>query len=349
MMRAVPAVFMAAVLLVAATVQPVLALDNIPTTSGFSGYALAGPGYFNVKTNLVVTGAPLLDDVSNARIDSVFASPQSQSVPALLVAAELNYTFASTRTQLFAGNRIEDILRLDIAVGLGARQELPDGSIIAASLLTTPSDLEVWADPYVEGEDRTGTDLDFPGVRLRWGRILNSGLELTATSRQYRHDEENSGDWLISQGRLTPNQQLLLDRDGDVLTLQALYRIDSAQHRFEPAIRYTDEDHDGAALAKKGYSLQLTYLFRSPKVVLDANVLYGTREADETHPIYGKVLDTDRWGAALTAFFPVKSFKSSILSIFITGEIFQENANIDFYDSRVASLSAGLVWRHNRQ
>ena len=83
--------------------------------------------------------------MSNARIDSIFASPQSQTVPALLVAAELNYTFASTRTQLFIGNRLEDILRFDIAVGLGARQELPDGSIIAASVLTTPLDLEVWA------------------------------------------------------------------------------------------------------------------------------------------------------------------------------------------------------------
>jgi hypothetical protein len=347
-MRIVPAVLSAAVLLFAA-VQPVLAVDSIPTTSGFSGFVLVGPGYFNVETNLIVTGSPLLDDVSNASIDSIFASPQSQTVPALLVGAELNYTFASTRTQLFFGNRLEDILRLDLAVGLGARQELPDGSIIAASVLTTPLDLKVWADPYVEGEDRTRTELDFPGVRLRWGRILNTGLELTATAREYRHDEEHSGDWLVGQGRLTPDQQPLLDRDGDILTLQALYRIDVAQHRFEPAIRYIDDDHDGAALAKKGYALKLTYLFRSPKVVLDANVLYGTREADEIHPIYGKVLDTDRWGAALSAFIPIKAFKSSRLSVFITGEIFQENANIDFYDARVASLSAGLVWRHNRQ
>ena len=348
-MRTGPVVFLAAVLLGAAAVQPVLALDNIPTTSGFSGFGLIGPGYFNVETNLIVTGSPLLDDVSSARIDSIFTSPQSQSAPALLVAAELNYTFASTRTQLFAGNRIEDVLRLDIAVGLGVRQELPDGSIIAASLLTTPLDLEVWADPYIEGEDRKRTDLDFPGVRLRWGRILNTGLELTATTREYRHDEENSGDWLIGQGRLTPGQQPLLDRDGDILTLQALYRIESAQHRFEPAIRYIDDNHDGAALAKKGYALQLTYLFRSPKVVLDANLTYGSRKADETHPVYSETLDTDRWGAALTAFIPVKAFKSSRLSIFITGEIFQENANIDFYDSRVGSLSAGLIWRHIRQ
>jgi hypothetical protein len=347
-MRVVPAVLLTAVLTIAAAIHPALAVDSIPTTSGFSGFALVGPGYFNVETNLIVTGPPLLDDVGISRIDSIFASPQSQTAPALLVGAELNYTFASTRTQLFVGNRLEDILRLDLAVGLGARQELPDGSIVAASVLTTPTDLKVWSDPYVEGEDRSETKVDFPGIRLRWGRMFNTGLELTATTRRYRHDSENSGDWLIGQGRLTPEQQPLLNRDGDILTLQALYRIDSAQHRFEPAIRYYDDDHDGAALAKKGYSLQLTYLFRSPKVVIDTNVIYGQREADVTHPIYGEVLETDRWGAAVSAFIPIKAFASSRLSIFITGEIFQENANIDFYDARVSSLSAGFVWRHKR-
>ncbi len=347
-MRTVLTGFRYCVLFVAVLTQPVLGQDSIPTTSGFSGFALAGPGYFNVETNLIVTGSPLLDDVGNFQIDSIFAAPPSQSAPALLLAGELNYTFASTRTQLYAGNRLEDILRLDIAVSVGVRQELPDESILAASLLATPLDLEVWSDPYVEGEDRTGTELDFPGVRLRWAKILKTGLELTATAREYRHDDENSGDWLVSQGRLAPNEQSLLVRDGDIVTLQALYRIDTKQHRFEPAVRYIDEHHDGEALAKKGYALQLTYLFRSPKIVLDANVLYGRREADEIHPIYGEVLETDRWGAALTAFFPIKAFKSSRLSVFVTGEIFQEDANIDFYDTKVSSLSAGLVWRHER-
>ncbi len=65
-------------------------------------------------------------------------------------------------------------------------------------------------------------------------------------------------------------------------------------------------------------------------------------------PIYGKILETDRWGAALTAFIPVKAFKSSRLSVFVTAEIFREDANIDFYDAKVSSLSAGLIWCHGR-
>ena len=340
--------FCSTVLLIVLTSGPVLAQDDIPTTSGFSGFVLAGPGYFNVESNLIVTGAPLLDDVGNAQIESIFAQPSSNSSPAFLVGGELNYTFSGTRTQLFFGTRLEDILRLDIAFGLGVRQELPDESILAASLLMTPLELKFWADPYIEGEDRTKTGLNFPGVRLRWGRILRTGLELTATVRRYRLDEEKSGNWLIGEGRLDPDEQPLLDREGHVLRLQALYRIDVKRHRFEPAVRFVRDDHNGAALANKGYSLQLTYLYRSPKVVLDANVIYGKRKADEVNPIYDETMDADRLGVALAAFIPVRLFKSSGWTVFVGGEIFGENTNIDFYDSRIGSINAGMIWRHRR-
>jgi len=335
-------------LLIAFVCGPVIAQDNIPKTSGFSGFVLGAPGYFNVESNLIVTGSPLLKDVGSPQIESIFAAPSSQSAPAFILGGELDYTFASTRTQLFFGNRLEDILRLDIAFGLGVRQELPDESILAGSFLFTPLQLKFWSDPYIEGEDRKGTDLNFPGFRLRWGRILGTGLELTVTDRFYRFDEEKSGDWLIGEGRLDPAKQPMLDRDGDILRLQALYRIDVKPHRFEPVIRYVNDYHNGAAIANKGFSLQVTYLYLSPKVVLDANLVYGKRKADEVHPVYDKVLDADRWGAALAAFIPVTLFETSGWNVFAGAEVFQENANIDFFDSRIASISAGLIWRYRR-
>jgi len=328
---------------------PVLAQDNIPETSGFSGYVLAGPGYFSVATNSIATGAPLLDDVGNAQIESIFERPASQNAPAFLIGVELNYTVAGTRTQLFLGNRLEDLLRLDLAFGLGARQELPDESILAASFLFTPLELKYWSDPYVEGEDRTKTHLNFPGFRLRWGRILRTGLELTMTARRYRYDDEKSGDWLIGQTRLDPALQPLLERNGDVLRVQALYRVDLKQrHRFEPVIRYVNDAHNGAGVATSGFTLQLTYLYRLPKIVLDANLIYGNRKADEAHPVYGEVLNSDLWGVALTTFIPVELFNNSGWVVFVGGEFFDENMNVDFFDSRIASINAGLMWRHRR-
>ena len=110
-----------------------------------------------------------------------------------------------------------------------------------------------------------------------------------------------------------------------------------------------DDDHDGAAIANTGHSLRLTYLYRSPKVILDANLIYDVREAKRINPIYDELMDIDRRAAALTAFFPVKKYASSVLSIFVGGEFFRENANIEFYDMSADMVMAGAIWRHQKQ
>ena len=297
----------------------------------------------------MVTGPPLIDDLANQQIQSIFERPKQQNTPALPLSGEINYAFARSRTQLFFGIRLEDILRLDAPIGLGIRQELPDKSIIAASFLLTPTDLKFWADPYVENEDRIKTGLSFRGVRLRWGRILKTGLELTATYRRYQYDDEKSGNWLISQGRLNPNDKPSLSRDGEVLRLQALYRIEvKQQHRFEPALRYVDNRHDGEAIANNGVSFQLTYLYLSPKILLDFNLGFGQRKAQGVHPVYGTTLETDRLGGAVSIFYPVKRYESSALSLVLIGEYFREDVNVDFFDTRIGMILFGIAWRHRR-
>jgi hypothetical protein len=329
--------------------SPVSARDKIPTTSGFSGYFLLGLGYVRVESNLIVTGAPLVGDVGKPQTESIFASPPAGTAGALPTAGEINYTFAHTRTQLFFGNLLEDVLRLDVVFGLGLRQELPRSSIIAASLLGTLADLKFWSDPYIEGEDRQSTDLNFPGFRLRWGRILGTGFELTLTDRFYRFDDEKSGQWLLDEGRLDPSEQDLLDREGDILHIQALYRIDKPGHRFEPAIRLVRDHHKGEAISNDGYSLRLTHLYMHPKFVLDTNLVFGSRKAKETHPVYDQTLETTRLGIAMTTFVPIRLFDRTGWMIWVTGQAFKENANIDFFDSSAISVMAGLGWRHGRR
>ncbi len=335
-------------LLVVIAGNPALAIDNIPKTSGVSGFFLIAPGAFDVESNLIVRASPpLLGDVGNDRIQSIFESPSSQSAASLLLAGELSYTFASTRTQLFLGNRLEDLLRIDVSFGLGVRQELPDKSILAASILGTPTDLKVWSDPYVEGVDRVKTSRDSPGARLRWGRILKTGLEFTLNYHTYRHDDERSGDWLIGQGRLDPTQQSLLDRNGNIWNVQFLYRIKSGSHVFEPSFRFTESDLDGAAMANNGPSVKLTYLYITPKLVLDGNLLYHNYDAKDVHPVYGEVLDAKRWGVTLTAIWDL--FKAQRLRAMVSAEHLHEDANIDFFDSRVSAVHVGVIWRYRRE
>ena len=335
--------------LVAIASCPALAaIDDIPETSGFSGFFLTGPAGFTVESNLIVEGAPLLDDVGNTQIESTFESPSAQTAAAWFLAGELNYTFANTRTQLFFGNRLEDILRLDLTWGIGVRQELPDDSILAVSVVATPLEMRVWSDPYVEGVDRVPTDRNKPGLRLRWGRMFKTGLEFTATFREVRHDQERSGEFLVGEGRLDPALQPLLSRSGDSLALQFLYRVRAKKrHVFEPSIRYTDLDLDGAAMRSKAYALRLTYLYLTPKLVIDANLVLGTHEADEVHPVYGRVKEGDRLGGAVAAFYDL--FNKKRWRAYAMAEHFKEDANIDFFDSKSSALSIGVLWRHVRK
>ena len=337
-------------LLLILAASPIAAQDHIPETSGFSGFAMLGGTYFGVASNFLVGGKPIvLNEVGDALIPSIFAGPSTNTSPGLAGGGEVNYTFSSSRTQIFLGNRLEDLLRLDLVFGLGVRQQIGKAGILAGSVLYTPAELEFWVDPYIQGEVRQATEMTLPGYRLRWSEVFGTGLELTLTDRFYEFDQEASGAWLASQGQLDPSLLPLLDRNGDILRFQALYRIDAGRHRFEPALRLVDDRHDGKAMANDGYSVQLTYLWRSPKVILDVNVLYGSRTGKAVNPIYLRRLDSDRWGAALTAFIPVRKYERSVLSVFVGGEYFRENTNIDFYDSAVNMVTAGVIWRHIRK
>jgi Protein of unknown function (DUF2860) len=337
------------IFLIPSLVHKVMAQDQIPETSGFSGYVLVIPGVFVVSNSLLASGAPLLDDVGSKQITSIFASPESNSAPVLPVAGELNYTFGKSKTQLFFGNKFEDILRLDVAFGLGVRQDIGDAGILVANFLITPLELKFWSDPYIEGEDRVKTALNFPGFRIRWGRIFQTGLEVTATARQYRHEDDRSGEWLVGQGRLNANEVSLLARDGDFLRFKALYKIKLKQHRLVPAFRYTLHNHQGEAVANNQLSFLVDYIYLSPKMVLDAKIIYGKRKANAIHPVYNDILEADRMGVALAALFPVSLFKSKGWNILVSAEYVDENANIDFFDSTLAGFNVGLMWRHTRQ
>ena len=80
------------------TCIPILAQEDIPETSGFSGYLMFFPGYIRVESNMIASGAPALYDIGHKQIESIFEPLKPKSAPALGVGGELNYTFAKSRT-----------------------------------------------------------------------------------------------------------------------------------------------------------------------------------------------------------------------------------------------------------
>ena len=322
---------------------------KIPETSGFGGYFLTGPGVFSVKSNLLVTGPPLTGDVGDPVISSIFEQAGSNSSFAFPLAGELNYTFSKSKTQLFFGNGLEDILRLDVPVGIGVRQQLKDSSMLTLRILTTPLTLKFWEDPYVELEERERTYLNFNGVRFRWSGMFRTGFEFTTTIRKYKFDNERSGDWLISEGRLDASDQPLLNRDGYVYRFRLLYQFNLDQkHILRPAISYINDDHKGEAIANQGYALKLNYLRRSQKFIFDANFRIGQRFATADHPVYDDKIDSFRFGAGVSLFIPFKFFNSNRWNIWVSADYMLENSQVDFFDSSLKGVMGGLMYRVNR-
>ena len=324
---------------------PAYGIEPIPTESGFSGFLSIGGGYSNVKSNMISGNA--FGDVGDRTIDSLTDSPDSNSSGSMQFNYDLRYTFASTRTQVFLGNSLEDTLRYDFATQLGVSQELPGQNLVALSFLFSSIPTEVWKDPYVTNVRRSRTDRDSKGFRMAWDRIFGSELQIQYSYREIELDDELSGTFL----GLSAAQRNLLDREGDHHKAEVLYRFffDGKKHAIIPAITYFNYDLDGDAMANDGVDFQISYGYNGERFSAVVNAFIGYADYDKRNPIYGKTQDEDRYGAGLIGFYhepfgwSVPFFKKT--SLYIKTDYFESDANIDFYDTEIFTAGAGFFFR----
>ncbi len=102
-------------------------------------------------------------------------------------------------------------------------------------------------------------------------------------------------------------------------------------------------------MAVNGYGFELNYGYLSPKFLLDFKAGYGYRKGKAVHPVYDNTLRTDRFGLTLALIIPTGLFNSRDWNIWITGESLREDANIAFFDARLASIMGGLMWRPQKK
>lgn len=335
---------LALVTLVLIFTTPALAIDPIPAKPGFSGFVRVGGGILTYESNLVAGN--FLMDVGQDTIDSLTDEPDSESTGMVLFNFELAWTFAETRTQLTLGSQLEDVARLDLGQQLAIKQELPDKSIIAVGLLFTSIPTEVWMDPYVTDTPREETDRSSTGARFTFDRILGTNLEFKYSFRKIDIDDEQSG---IALG-LSPAQRESLRRDGENHNLDLSYRFDfQRRHRLVPSISFYKQERDGDAMSNWGTDFQVTYFFFTAPVTLVLNGLIGMADYDEENPIYGKTEEDEHFAAGAQVYyknpFGWKPFGKEDFSVFAAGTYLVENANIDFYDTRVSIIQTGVLLR----
>jgi len=316
---------------------------KIPQESGFSGFVSGGAGVWRVEDNMVkkIGGFKISDD----RINSIDDKPKSETEVTPVFNYNVRYTFSSTRTQIFLGSELENILRFDATTLLGVRQELPDQSVIGVAYVFSPFVSEVYRDPYQEDRDRDGTDRNINGMRLSYASILGSDLSFQYTYRNIDLDNESSGsDPALG---LTGSEQDRLDRNGDQHDLEVLYRFVSesggSKHTFLPSFQYSYYDLDGSAMTYNYFRFSLNYRFDAEKFAISVNGYYGYADYDESNPIYGKTREDDRYGFAVLGFYKhIFGVQGLHLNPMVT--INRSDSNIDFYKSEVDLFALNLLY-----
>ena len=333
-------IFLACVLSIWASAA--FAIQPIPNESGFSGFLNIGGVYLDVKSNMIAGNN--LVDIGEGVISSIHESPDSESNFLPSFNFEFAYTFADTRTQIYAGNSLEDFLRFDTASLAGVRQEMADSSVVGASFVFSAVPTEVWEDPYMANQSRTETDRSSQGLRFIWGNILDANLDVQYTWRKFEIDDERSG--TLGGLGLTPAQIALLNREGNHHRMEILYKWDFGdRHYVVPAFEYHKFDLDGDAMANDRYGVQLTYGYRGGWFSLVANGGYSYADYDTTNPIYNKKREDDIYGGSLSGFWhrPFGMPKGWNLVASVLG--YKTDANIDFYDTDVVGTSLSVLYR----
>jgi hypothetical protein len=320
------------------------ALEPIPKESGFSGFIRPGIGYIRYKTNMVASFLGF--DLSDKKTNSLTDSPDSQSSAIALVPFSLAYTFASTRTQLFLGTDLTDLMRFDLAQQFGVKQEIGKLGVLQGGILFTGIPAKVWKDPYVVDQNRNETSRKSNGGRLAWDRIGGSQLQLQYTYRKIDVSSEKSGEFL----GLTSSQRRLLKRDGDRHIGEVVYRFRFAKrHTLNPTFIYSNNDLDGDAMKNDAYDFQLTYGYKGDTFTFTGNASIGWADYDDKNPIYDKKQDDDRYGIQGTLYYKNpwdwRLFGSNPMNFFVDAAYTNVDANIDFYDQEAIMVTGGVFFK----
>ena len=316
---------------------------RIPTESGWSGAIGFGLGYSQYSSNL--TAGTRFSKLGSDTVSSIQSEPESSHKLNGNPYFDIRYTFAEQRGQLFLGNLLQDAVRLDLAQQIGYRQELKDNGIVSASLVFSGLPIDVWQDSYQEGSPRQETKRSSNGFRLDWDSIAGSQASTSYTYRKVSLDQDLNGTWAVENDLIDASQQKDLQRGGELHQFEMSYNVLAGKGRFFiPAIKYTQRNLDGAAMAGHSYGLQLTYASFHQSFSTIINGYWGQRIHDQDNPIYQQKTDSTEWALNANLFYH-SPFGLNGWDLVSSASYAIANSAVDFHDVAAKSLRFNLLYR----
>ncbi|MCG9650991.1 DUF2860 domain-containing protein [Vibrio brasiliensis] len=309
------------------------AMAQLSDTAGISGEVSLSAGYLSSTSNF--------NTDANATITDNTQKGESDSNVMPLPLGSVAYTFGSQLDkQFYVGTSREDIAVGTLALELGYKQQLANGTVIDASFLPTIMSGETWADPFKTGSDRSETDETGNAFRVKLSNINNSGFSLDTAYASQEVENERSG---LDSGYASSAQ--LLKRDADKLYLKGDYRLRIDQATFlAPSITFVKSDAEGDAYSYNswGGELSLFKVIERHQFALTAG--YTHFSYDASHPVYNTTRSDDEF--SLFAAYEYKQFMDlqdwSLISFAGYG---QSDSNINFYDEQQLLFSVGMNYK----
>ena len=331
---------------VSAMAIPAMALDPMPEEAGFGGFVNLGVGGGSIESNFLARVPGIDVDLSSETIHDL-GNPDDESIVLPAVNYSLGWTFADKKTRVLLGSDLESFLRFEAFTMLAVRHDFDNiGNMQLSLLASSVPGVEVWADPYLLGENRKNTEYSSTGGRFTWDKIFGSNFEVKASTRKVEIDDENSGAQLVSNGVITAAESKLLDREGDVTRVEAAYvaRFGDGAHIVRPAVAYIDRDLDGGAMSQDGVELWVNYTYKNSDIRWVSSVMYQKLDGDKVNPIFNKVNDEDVYGFASQIFFPgafgLENWTPNVGFVWADSD-----SDIDFNASRAWTVNAAMFYK----
>jgi len=308
------------------------AMAQLSDSAGISGEISLSSGYTSTTSNF--------NTDANATISDNSLKGESDSSVMVFPLGSLAYTFGSQLDkQLYVGTSREDIAVGTLALEIGYKQQLANGTVIDASFLPTIMSGETWADPFQTNSARSVTDEKGNAYRLKFSNIANSGFSLDTAYAVKDIENEQSGNY-----DSTINNDLLR-RDATSIYVKGDYKLHFDRTTFlVPSLTFikTDADGDANSLTSWAGELSLFKVINRHQFALTAG--YTSKSYDASHPVYSKVREDD--DLSLFAAYEYQQFMGwqnwSLISFAGYG---QSDSNIDFYDEDQMIFSLGVNYK----
>lgn len=334
-------------------VIPLLTGISLPALSlppmgepGFGGVVNLGYAGGQIETNFLAEIDGPNIDLGPQSIDN-FGSPESESLGMPVANFDIGYVFSGGKTRISVANDFSDLIEFDRTTRLSLRHDFDSVGQTRIDLLS-PAGMatRVYADPYQTDVNRKTTDMETSGMQLTWDSMFGTGLGIEIAAKERDIDDELSGNALVASGDLSPGENSLLDRNGDITTVEVSYAYTVDRHNsIRPAVAYVDRDLDGAAMSQDGAVFSVGHTYNNDSIVWTSKLSYTDLSGDKTNPIFGEKNGASGFGLASAVSFPGSVDFLGKWAPTLSVNYADLDSDIDFNDFSMWTVGASLMRR----